>query len=391
MSSRVLRSALERLFADAVAACDPSAAVRREVERIALLRERKVWLVAAGKAAGRMVEGCGGLDVVEGIVVVPETGDRKPETGNRKYPELDPPRFPVSGFRFPVPGSLIESAHPIPDARSEAAGRSLLALAARVPKHDVLLALISGGASSLIAVPARGITLDEKIARVGQVIARGAPIAEINRARTALSAIKGGRLAAACAAPVVTIVCSDVVGDDLAVVGSGPTIGAVPRGGDVAVLASGIGTLARAAAAAAPWPATIVDDAVTGDVEALADRIAEAVRAAAPPRALIFAGEPTVTLPARPGRGGRARQLALAVAKRLAGVPGWSLLAAGSDGVDGTSDAAGAIVDGDTWAQIPDGDGALARRDAGTALAACALVTGPTGVNHADVYVAVVC
>ncbi|MCB9575237.1 MAG: hydroxypyruvate reductase, partial [Kofleriaceae bacterium] len=109
---------------------------------------------------------------------------------------------------------------------------------------------------------------------------------------------------------------------------------------------------------------------------------------------LVWSGETTVRLPARPGRGGRARQLALSVARRLAGRSGWTLLVAGSDGVDGSDDAAGAIVDGATWAELAvagvDGDAALAACDAGTALAAvgAAVVTGPTGVNHADLLVA---
>ena len=103
---------------------------------------------------------------------------------------------------------------------------------------------------------------------------------------------------------------------------------------------------------------------------------------------LIWTGEPTVVLPASWGRGGRARQLALLCARGLAGVPGWSLLCAGSDGIDGNDAAAGAIVDGDTWPQVRDGDAALAGCDAGTALARWAVVTGPTGINHADLVVA---
>jgi hydroxypyruvate reductase len=132
----------------------------------------------------------------------------------------------------------------------------------------------------------------------------------------------------------------------------------------------------------------VVDAALTGDVEDAARRVAAAIRDGA--GWMVWAGEPTVRLPARPGRGGRARQLALLVARELAGVPGWRLLVAGSDGVDGTGDAAGAIVDGATWERLDDPQGALDRCDAGAALAAIGaeVVTGPTGVNHADLLVA---
>lgn len=350
---------LAEIFALAIAACDPAAATRAALGRAELraaLGKRAVHLAAAGKAARAMAMAAGagaalGARISSRIVVGPE-----------------------------------DAAHPVPDARSEAAGRALLQLAGRVPPDAALLMLISGGASSLVAVPAPGLTLAEKVAQTTALAATGAPIAELNRLRTSLSAIKGGRLAAACRAPVITVAVSDVVGDDLAVIGSGPTVPCT-----VAVLASGLATLAEAAARVSGG--SVVDAGVTGDVADVAARVVAAIRGATPGM-LIWTGEPTVRLPARPGRGGRARQLALLVARDLAGVPGWSLLAAGSDGIDGTGDAAGAIVDRDTWARITaagvDPAAALAACDAGSGLAAAgaALVTGPTGVNHADLVVA---
>jgi hydroxypyruvate reductase len=348
---------LEDIFAAAVRACDPAAATRAALGRAevrAALGKRSVHLAAAGKAARAMASGAGaalGARIVERVVIGPE-----------------------------------DAAHPVPDERSERAGRAMLRLAGRVPPDAALLALISGGASSLIAVPAPGLTLAEKVAQTSALAATGAPIAELNRLRSSLSAIKGGRLAAACRAPVITVAVSDVVGDDLAVIGSGPTVPCT-----VAVLAAGLASFAVAAARASGG--TVIDAGVTGDVAAVAAQVVAEVRDGLP-GTRIWAGEPTVRLPARPGRGGRARQLALLVARDLAGVPRWSLLAAGSDGVDGTDDAAGAIVDGETWARIRaagvDPDAALAACDAGTALAAAgaALVTGPTGVNHADLLVA---
>jgi len=372
---------LERVLATALRACDPTRATDEalalpEVQQAlrGASKPRPVFVAAVGKAAAAMAAATRKLRLYGGIVVVP-----------------DGTRVSLEGSRFQV----MRAGHPVPDARSEAAGRALLDLAARdVPAEGVLLALISGGASALAAVPAAGITLADKVARTQALAATGAPIAELNALRTSLSAIKGGRLARACAGRVVTLVISDVVGDDLAVVGSGPTIPC-----DLAVLVSGVATLARAGVVAANKElrvsATIVSDALTGDVAEAAAAIAWAIGAGAGPGALIWAGETTIALPAEPGRGGRARQLALLVARELAGVTGWSLLVAGSDGIDGTGDAAGAIVDGTTWSSIRaagiDPDDALARCDAGTALAAvgAAVVTGPTGINHADLVVAV--
>ena len=354
---------LAEVFARTIAALDPAEATARALPAI----DRRVWIAAAGKAARAMAAGAMrelGARVAGGLVVSPTGGG--------------------------VPAPLVEMVadHPVPGPRSEAAGRALLALAASIPADDVLLALISGGASSLAAVPAPGLTLVEKVARVQAAVSAGAPIAEVNALRTSLSAIKGGRLAAACPAPVITIVISDVVGDDPAIVGSGPTVPCARL-----IVASGIADLARAAAHEVRG--TIVDAALVGDVEEVATRIASAIAGAAP-GAMVWTGEPTIRVGAEPGRGGRMRHVALLVARALRGRAGWKLLAAGSDGVDGTSDAAGAIVDGATWERIVaagiDPDRALEARDSGTALAAVgdALVTGPTGVNHADLLVACV-
>jgi hydroxypyruvate reductase len=346
---------LRRLLDRVLAACDPAAATARALAALGL--DRPAWIAAVGKAAPAMAVGARDrLDVRGALVVAPDGTDAR---------GLD----------------VVRAAHPVPDARSEAAGRALLAFARAVPPGDVMVALVSGGASALAAVPRAGLSLAEKVARVQALAASGAPIAELNRLRASLSAIKGGRLAAACPGRVVTVVVSDVVGDDPAVVGSGPTVPC-----DTVVVASGVADLARAAAAVTGG--AVVDAALTGDVEEVAGRVAAAIRDGA--GWMIWAGEPTVRLPPRPGRGGRARQQALLVARALAGVPGWRLLVAGSDGVDGTGDAAGAIVDGATWGRLTDPQGALDRCDAGGALGAIGaeVVTGPTGVNHADLLVA---
>lgn len=408
------RAALIALFADVVRALDPAERVAAAVR--ARLPEGRVRLLAVGKAAAAMALGATaalGDRLAGGLVVAPAAADLPP------------------GLELAI------GSHPRADGRSEAAGRALLA-AASAGGADRVLALISGGASALAAVPATGLALDEVQALVDRVMAGGAPIAELNAVRKHLSALKGGRLAAAAAAPVLTLVCSDVVGDDLATVGSGPTVpdpttyadavdacarwaadaagparahleaGArgerdetpkQPRPGDDALLVTGIATLVQEAAAASSRHlgrrAEVVAEPLVGPVEAVAARVADWLRQPGP-RVVVAGGEPTVTLPRSPGRGGRARQLALLVARELADRPGWSLLVAGSDGIDGAADAAGAVVDGGTWARVRaagiDPDRALAACDAGTALAAAgdAVVTGPTGVNHADLVVGVV-
>ena len=258
-------------------------------------------------------------------------------------------------------------------------------------------------------------TLAELAARVGAAMAAGRPIAELNRLRGALSAIKGGRLAAACPAPVDH---AGRVGRGRRRPGGGrqrarrwgratrriapgaaiavaPGPGAGPGGDrprDAACVVAGVADLAAAAvdaAAAAGLDAGVLAADVTGDVADVAARLAAAARAPGP-ALWVAAGEPTVALPPAPGQGGRAAQLGLLVARALAGAPGWTLLVAGSDGVDGTGPAAGAVVDGATWAALAaagiDGDRALAACDAGAALAGigAAVVTGPTGVNHCD-------
>ena len=409
------RAALVALFDDVTRALDPAervaAAVRARVPAGARAR-----VLAVGKAAVAMALGAAaalGDRLAGGLVVAPAVAELPPGV------------------------DLAIGSHPRADARSEAAGQALLA-AASAGGADRVLALISGGASALAVVPAPGLATGEVQALVGRVMAGGAPIADLNAVRKHLSALKGGRLAAAATAPVLTLVCSDVVGDDLATVGSGPTVpdpttyadavaacarwaadatgpardhleaGArgerdetpkQPRPGDEALLVAGIATLVQEAAAAGArhlaGPVEVVDEPLVGPVEEVAARVADWLRDPGP-RVVVAGGEPTVALPPSPGRGGRARQLALLVARALADRPGWTLLAAGSDGIDGTRDAAGAVVDGSTWDRVRaagiDPDRAVAACDAGTALAAAGdqLVTGPTGVNHADLLVGVV-
>jgi glycerate 2-kinase len=424
-----LRRRLEQAFRASLSAVDPVARVRQAVARpqvAALLARRPLVIAAAGKVAVPMARAVAGLQPDAGLVVANEPGA-------------------VHGL------PVIVGSHPTPSAASVEAGRALWALAASLPAEGVMLALISGGASALAEVPGDGLELDDVIGSVRALQLRGAPIAEVNALRCGLSGIKGGRLALACAAPVVTITISDVVGDDVEIIGSGPTVGPwtggegrtpdpaidlahheanlrsrardvcrrhfargglppsadaylaaaiQPRGmirrdSDVVVLAAGLGTLRRAAAqavrAAGLEPIMMPQDLV-GDVDEVAGRIVNAAERIGRGQVLIAGGEPTIALPAQPGWGGRAQHLALLLARRWIGRPERAALVVGSDGIDGPGPnaPAGAFIDGATWdavyARGVDPVVALDRFDAGTALAAAGalVVTGPTGVNHAD-------
>jgi glycerate-2-kinase len=329
--------------------------------------------------------------------------------------------------------------HPTPDRGSMlAATRACQAVASAPPDAEVLV-LISGGASALMALPAPGLSLIDKNTVVSAVAASGAGRRTVNMVRKHLSAIKGGRLAAMSPVSMTTLIASDVVGDDLTAVGSGPTLPdptTVRQACDAAAAAMGWGAVpwrVRAhfeAALAGETPGTpksgrpgdrvallagtdaLVDAAVTlaretgfqarafardllGDAGAVAQRIAVQARrlaAASPGSPMCFAGtgEPTVALPAHAGVGGRAQQVALMVAREIAGIGGVSVLVAASDGIDGNSEAAGAVVDGYTWDSVIaagiDPVRALARCDAGTALAAvgASMFTGATEIHHGD-------
>lgn len=341
--------------------------------------------------------------------------------------------------------TVIGSAHPVPDQRSVDAARAALDAIRRAPPDARVLALISGGGSALMARPLTGLSLADKVAVTRALAEQGAAIEQLNVVRKHLSAIKGGKLALASPVPVTTLVSSDVVGDDLAMVASGPTLPdlstaaeataildrfcatrSLPpaaldalaraadrdvstlsasssgrRADDRAKLVAGTRALlssAVAACARARLDAQILAASIAGDVADTARLLARGVRqlsarADPTPLCLVAGGEPTIRLPRHRGVGGRAHHVALLLARDLAGVDGVSALCVGSDGMDGDTAAAGAIVDGSSWRELAsvgvDGDRALRTCDAGRALAAidASVVTGPTGVNHADLFV----
>lgn len=289
----------------------------------------------------------------------------------------------------PAGTEVIEAAHPLPDAASLRAGSALLEAVATCGPKDHLLVLVSGGASAVAEALQDGVTLDDLRAQTQGLLAAGATIADINAHRRSLSRIKGGKLLAEFGgARVTTLALSDVEGDALSVIGSG--IGDAPDERRFEFVSDVVAsnTIARAAAAkASPFPVIENAETLYDDVEALAPRIAETL-IAGPPGLYIFGGEPVVTLPSKPGRGGRNMALALSLAREIRGLQGLTVLVAGTDGTDGPTDAAGAVVDGGTW--TASGAKALAAADAYPWLEAhdALLITGPTGTNVMDLLIA---
>jgi hydroxypyruvate reductase len=276
---------------------------------------------------------------------------------------------------------------------------------------DRHLVLLTGGASALCVSPAPGVTLEQKMAATRALMHAGAPIAELNALRKRLSTLKGGRLAArieARGATVTTLAVSDVQGDDLSVIGSGPTVrdpvaasaaGVAAEEVDAAVVATLDDALAAVVAAGERRGLRVVSlgRSLYGEVAVHAAELAAQLRAVprGAPTLVVAGGEPVLRVTGD-GRGGRAQELALRVAQRIVGVEGVTLLAAGTDGIDGPTTAAGGFADGGTLARIAaaglDVDRALERNDSYAALAAAGdlFVPGPTGTNVADVVVALV-
>ncbi|HXJ32507.1 MAG TPA: DUF4147 domain-containing protein [Candidatus Eisenbacteria bacterium] len=428
-----LRADARACFAAALAAVDPRACVARCLARdgdALVLRDRDarevarhagpVVVVGAGKGVAAMAAAAVaalGPALAHGIVIAPH-GTTSAGLGSI---------------------ALRTAAHPVPDAAGVAATTDLLRAVAAAPVDALVLVLLSGGASALLVAPAQGIAFEEKRELTRALVAAGAEIGGLNAVRKHLSAVKGGGLAraAAHAAAVWTLVLSDVVGDDLATIASGPAeadpttyadalaviehhaiamppsirrhlgdgaagaIAETAKPGDPAttrvrsVLVGRNADALRAAGVEARrrgyhvtgWPAALAGDAAIAG-RALAHAIARATSA----EAIVAGGETTVrALPG--GLGGRSQHLGLAAALELAGSSA-VLLAAGTDGVDGPTDAAGACVDGGTIERARrrglDPEAALAATDSHRLLAATGdlIRTGPTGTNVADVVVA---
>jgi glycerate 2-kinase len=418
----------------AIAAVDAARLVRTTLDESstadALAHAAAVDVIAAGKAASRMLAAF--LD-----------GARRPI---RRRLGVGPRR--TAGQPLPQDAMWIDAGHPLPDEGSVAGARRALEIASASGRDDLLCVLLSGGGSALMALPAPGITLDDKQRTARTLMNAGADIYELNTVRKHVSAIKGGQLAAASAGAVLTLAISDVVGDDLSVIASGPTVpdnstytaaldvlarrgglgrypGAVvhrlregaagrtsetPAAGDARlarasarVIGAQRGAIdgARRAAESLGYHVWIIDEPITGEARDAARahvaRVAEASASVPRPLCVIASGETTVTVSGS-GKGGRNQEFAFAMARPL-GAVGTRVAAAslGTDGIDGPTDAAGAVVDDATFeraraAGIDDPDRYLMDNNTYAFFDRLGdlIRTGPTGTNVGDVQVILV-
>ena len=407
-------SLLEQMFHTAVAQAQPALGIRQNLPE----RPRgRTVVIGAGKASAQMAR------------AFEEAWDG-PLTG------LVVTRYGYAEACERI--EIVEAAHPVPDEAGFLAARRIMETVSGLSHDDLVVALISGGGSALLPAPAPGLTLDDEQAINRALLASGAPIGVMNLVRNQFSAIKGGRLAARCRpARVATLVVSDVPGDDPALVASGPTIplagnralarkyvslyrivlpphaqallagddNLAPTADDPGFASNSVRTIASAALsleAAATLArqhgieAAILSDSIEGEARdvaqvhaAMAREIALRNRPFAKPVVLLSGGETTVTLRGQ-GRGGRNAEFLLALAIAIDGVAGITALAADTDGIDGSQDNAGAMVDGTTATRLRhagiDPLAALANNDAYGAFQAIGslLMTGPTGTNVND-------
>ncbi|MBD9529813.1 glycerate kinase [Paracoccus sp. PAR01] len=363
------RDLLLQLFAAAVDSADPAQTVARHLPE---LPRGRVVVVGAGKSAAAMAR------AVE-----------------MAWPDVDLSGVVVTRYGHAVPTErieVIEAAHPVPDANGAMAAKRILQAVSGLGPDDLVLALISGGGSALMTAPAPGLTLEEKMQVNRLLLASGAPISVMNRVRRRLSAVKGGRLALAAApARVVTLAISDVPGDDPLAIASGPTVHDPDGGADLSDIVDQLGpdlpVAARKLLLAKPKPIPafaadyrlistpqmaleaaaklahaagitplILGDAVEGEASTTGQVMAGIARSAAlhghpvaGPAVLLSGGETTVSIgDVKPGRGGRNTEFLLSMALALDGQTGIHALACDTDGIDGTEDAAGAIITPDT-------------------------------------------
>jgi glycerate 2-kinase len=303
----------------------------------------------------------------------------------------------VDELKSQAAAEVILSAHPMPDARSLAAGQRLIAWVDELPQDVLPLFLISGGSSALVEVPEARATLADLEALTRESFRTGMPIGVLNARRAALSRIKGGRLAARLGGRGGrALFVSDVPDDDPRVIGSG-LMGPAASGPDhiertvVASIDQGVAAV-EAGATALGLRVHVGARRFADEATRLAARFAHEL-SLSPAQLLVWGGESTVLLPPHPGRGGRNQHLALTAARLIAGHPDLLLLAAGTDGSDGVTDDAGALVDAETCARLAltgvDADECLRAGDSARALAASGdlVHTGPTGTNVGDLVI----
>ena len=405
-----LRRVAEGIVSAAIRAVQPDDAVARALEGQTF--PGRVVLVSAGKAAWQMAEAahdCLGSRIEGGVVVT-------------KY---DHGMGPIANF------TCCEAGHPVPDENSFEGTQKALDLVAGLGSGDTVLFLLSGGGSALFEKPLVPGPVLQDITQ--QLLACGADIVEINTIRKRLSAVKGGRFALACApAQVFSIVLSDILGDPLDMIASGPAVPDTSTSAEAIAIAQKYGLKLTDEAwellsAETPKELHNVTTRITGSVRELCAAAAEACRErgyepvlltdqlccqareagsflasvvrthAADGKKLAFlAGGETVVRLTGSGKGGRNQELALAAARGIAGIPGAAVFSVGSDGTDGPTDAAGGYVDYETAAELKklgvDIHRVLEDNDSYHALEKIGglLITGPTGTNVNDVAVALV-
>lgn len=430
MSIAELKLFSKRIQAAVLEAADPAKATARALHRAPLrLAQGRLVFIAVGKAsramAGAALEILGPA-VSECLVVLPHG-------------------YPSSPLRDPR-AQILHAGHPIPDDHGAAAARRVAELVEGMEESDLCLFLISGGSSSLLPNPPAGVSLGDMVQTTSLLLQCGAGIRELNTVRKHLSGISGGRLALSCRGTMVTLAISDVVGDDIAVVGSGPTVpdpstfsdalevfarydlasrvpgsvrtlleegaaGRLPetpkalpeRHTALIVASSALAVEAAAAEArACGFAPLVLTSALTGEARE-AGRLLAAVaresrlhdRPVPAPACIIAAGETTVTVKGS-GTGGRNQEIALAAAIELRDTPGVLLTSFATDGQEGNSDAAGGYASSLTIAAGlragQDARSCLARNDSFAFLSAAGetIRTGPTGTNVNDITFALV-
>ena len=420
-SEATLRRQGRAIFQAALKAADPVDSVVRALRREKFDRYQNIYVIGAGKAGASMAQGVErvlGRRITEGFINVKD--------GHlAKLRRIE----------------LHECGHPIPDARGVAGAERIAEIARRAGERDLVLCLISGGGSALMPLAAPPVTLADKQATTKLLLACGADIHEINAVRKHCSLIKGGQLARlAYPAAVLTLMLSDVIGDNPDVIGSGPTApdvstfarvkeifdkyglwervpatvreriaaglaGAIPEtpkpgdrvfartrnavigSNDLAVRA------AHAKARALGFRTLVLSTFVEGETRevarmhaAIAKEIVKTGRPLRPPACVITGGETTVTLRGD-GLGGRNQEFVLAAAIDIAGLPNVVILSGGTDGSDGPTDAAGAIADGSTLGRLGSAQEFLARNDSYHYFEKLGdlIKTGPTNTNVMDV------
>jgi hydroxypyruvate reductase len=419
-----LRRDAKAILMAALAAADPTAAVDRTLRaRDDLDRYRRIFVVGAGKASGTMARAA--EDFLSGRIAAGCVNVKDGDTARTRLIELRP------------------AGHPVPDERGFQGAKRIAQICEEAGESDLVICLLSGGASALMPYPSPPVTLAEKQETTKLLLACGADIHEMNAVRKHLSAIKGGQLARLAApARVLSLILSDVVGDDLDVIGSGPTApdsstfesafavlekyeirdrvparvrerlknGATetPKAGDPLfenveniIVGSNQKSLDAAARAAKDlgYKSLILSSTIEGETKdvarmhaAIARQIRTHKQPVRPPVCVISGGETTVTM-RESGKGGRNQEFALAAAGGIAGLEDVLILSAGTDGTDGPTDAAGAMVDGTTMERAAGRiEQALADHNAYPLLAELGdlVITGSTGTNVMDLHLILV-